>query len=69
MQHMYSIFLTDLSVMMFLMASGVHYVTIRVLMLCRLSAAAPPCSLCYVNPSQHVCSMIYGYNNQKRGLS
>lgn len=60
---------TELPIMMFLMASGVHYVTVSVLMLCRLSAVAPPCILADVNPSLHVCSMIYGYNNPKRGLS
>lgn len=65
---MYSILLTDLTIMMLLMASGVHYVTVSVLMLCRLSAVAPPRSLCYANPSLHVCSMIYGHNNPKRGL-
>lgn len=60
---------TELPIMMFLMASGVHYVTVSVLTLCRLSAVAPPCILIDVNPSLHVCSMIYGYNNPKRGLS
>lgn len=61
--------LTNLTTIMFLMASGVHNVTLSVLILCRLSAVVPPHGLCYVNPSIHVCPMIYGHNNPKRGLS